>query len=213
MRRRLWNLLVWTSVVLCLATGVIWIRSFWATDFFGRMSFANRADGPHQRVVGVVSGRGGIGFWNSYTLSPPGKIDEDSPLVRREWLRQCDGKVGWRILEFQYPCECIPPSLPNRFGFFFHRAAITIPPSWSSDKLRYIDDFEFAAPCWALFISFAILPASHFGRMMIRRCIARRRAAKQLCLNCGYDMRASPDICPECGAAGSSIRAAGKSGP
>jgi hypothetical protein len=51
-------------------------------------------------------------------------------------------------------------------------------------------------PYWFLACVAAALPA-----VAIRRIRARRRIARQgLCPRCGYDLRASPERCPECGA-------------
>lgn len=42
----------------------------------------------------------------------------------------------------------------------------------------------------------ALFPVRHF-----RRCaVVRRRARSGLCLECGYDLRSTPQRCPECGA-------------
>ena len=55
-------------------------------------------------------------------------------------------------------------------------------------------------PMWAPLLITAILPA--FALLRFRRAyIARRRAERGLCAACGYDLRASTDRCPECGAA------------
>ncbi|HSZ54997.1 MAG TPA: hypothetical protein VK797_05010 [Tepidisphaeraceae bacterium] len=48
-------------------------------------------------------------------------------------------------------------------------------------------------PCWPLVLAFLILPAYW---LMIR---LRNKKREHSCPNCGYDLRATPDRCPECG--------------
>jgi hypothetical protein len=50
-------------------------------------------------------------------------------------------------------------------------------------------------PHWFLAAIFLILPVASWRKMQRRK---RRRRMGQ-CVGCGYDLRASPDRCPECG--------------
>jgi hypothetical protein len=53
----------------------------------------------------------------------------------------------------------------------------------------------FSLPHWVMFLLTGVLPAVWFdwlGKM--------RKPADGHCSNCGYDLRATPDRCPECGA-------------
>ena len=53
----------------------------------------------------------------------------------------------------------------------------------------------YTLPSWLLVIALAVLPA-----LVVRRALVesgRRRAG--LCPGCGYDLRATPGRCPECG--------------
>jgi hypothetical protein len=53
--------------------------------------------------------------------------------------------------------------------------------------------FLIFAPCWLLALVLGISP----GAWVVRRL--RRRHPPGLCPSCGYDLRASPERCPECG--------------
>jgi hypothetical protein len=64
---------------------------------------------------------------------------------------------------------------------------------------------EMVAPCWFLMLLSAALPA----RQLRLRLRSRRRNQLRLCRACGYDLRASPGKCPECGTEPSSNMAFG----
>ncbi|HQY89020.1 MAG TPA: hypothetical protein PK402_10195, partial [Tepidisphaeraceae bacterium] len=58
------------------------------------------------------------------------------------------------------------------------------------------------APFWSLATLTAILPL-----IVIHRKIRSRHRDPFACPTCGYDLRATPDRCPECGAVASQKRA------
>jgi hypothetical protein len=78
--------------------------------------------------------------------------------------------------------------------------------SFSSERLdRYGTEFgypvgttvrwRFGLNDWFLVLLFGVLPAVQ----VIRRRAAARRFGAGRCRRCGYDLRATPDRCPECG--------------
>jgi hypothetical protein len=56
-------------------------------------------------------------------------------------------------------------------------------------------EWTFFGPLWMPAILMLILPALRGIRVVSNRY----RRVHHLCLNCGYDLRATPDRCPECG--------------
>jgi hypothetical protein len=62
---------------------------------------------------------------------------------------------------------------------------------WTREKQPGWAYFRLVIPLWELAVVFAILPI-----LWMR---SRRRFMPGLCPSCGYDLRATPDRCPECG--------------
>jgi predicted RNA-binding Zn-ribbon protein involved in translation (DUF1610 family) len=58
------------------------------------------------------------------------------------------------------------------------------------------DSWLVSIPYWFVILTLVILPTIQFYRWLRHR----RHVDQNLCRACGYDLRASPDRCPECGA-------------
>src|SRR5262249_44659859 len=94
-------------------------------------------------------------------------------------------------------CYTTPASLPDgeSTGFKFE--------SFPANRVRLANTFwgfghdqtAFWFPIPLAVLAFAILPVA----TLISRKRFRRRISNGLCLNCGYDLRATSERCPECG--------------
>jgi hypothetical protein len=87
-----------------------------------------------------------------------------------------------------------PPISERRIlGFQFDAGTITPPP-----MIQGIPPMDYTAiviPDWALVLCLGFLPARRAAAFFKNR----RRVLEGHCKACGYDLRATPDRCPECG--------------
>jgi hypothetical protein len=90
---------------------------------------------------------------------------------------------GWSAFGFSLSCFKLymPQAKPQPS---WERPAVVTPPP---------KEYALLAPHWFFVLISAILPAVY-----LRSCF-RKRGAPGGCRTCGYDLRATPNRCPECG--------------
>ena len=224
-RRRLFAFCSALSLLLFVAVCVLWVRTGWATDHLdlshrsGRQWVLRSGWGRFQ----VTYER----FYYERTDDRP-LLDADHRARRGYYWRAYDDMArtypvhgGWLGVRYGYePPGPRPPPTPEDFRR--HRDAWTALEArikalraierpdpqmsiqikldatrLSNSRPRQHDRcWEVQVPFWLAAAATAVLPTAWLGRWWVRR---RRCDRAGLCHRCGYDLRATPDRCPECG--------------
>jgi hypothetical protein len=183
MRRIIRCILCGFSCAMLLGTCVVWVRSYWVIDVFSASSAVNREwtdDGlAYSRTVWAIdTGRGGIRFGEYKTLG------STAPLPAAPKLQHLRGNRWGQPV--RYPASYFMPlKIPNALGFGLDRLV------GPRGELRSV-----TIPCYFLATISSALPLRSALQWVRRRC----RERTGCCLACGYDLRASRNTCPECGA-------------
>ena len=174
MKRILFPLFSGVSLLLCLAACLLWARSYGGSDYVGRAA-SDPADTTthHEWFVQCTRGQLRLGH-RLHMVYPPLGYQLPSGAPRTWWTH---GRLGVGHMDWE----------PRPVGAY----ETGLESSFASTSERGV-----AIPMWLTVLVFGILPAI----WLWRRLRGRRRIRTGLCSACGYDLRATPDRCPECGA-------------
>ena len=188
MKRRLLNFVTVTSLLLCVAVGVLWVRSG-PVDEGADLVFSRwpAADEATISIVYAASYSGTVSLRLNHSQYGPAYFRTVSAEEARR-MRQSypPGHVRGQVVgrsRFTWPAAGPMP------GFRGEHFVSNLNPG------HRCDEWVVAAPAWLPMAVLAVMPALWAYRFVK----ARRGARLGLCSNCGYDLRASPDRCPECG--------------
>jgi hypothetical protein len=154
------------------------MRGVWSVD--GRLLFgAIHADLP---AAPHASGRRYVAPGRYFAPAYPPTVNTSFHVVR------CAGDP--------LPYWAPPHEVPRRWGpvdrVTFIRYQLDAPP-------KKVGQFTYVAvPHWLL-AGLTALPAAWWAARVLSRAKTVDRLRKGLCPNCAYDLRATPDVCPECG--------------
>jgi hypothetical protein len=188
-RRKLSVLLTGVCLVFLTLTLTLWVRSYRHHD---QISFDTTTRLPGElhgnallRTTVLRSSAGGLGAFSSTRLVTDNDHD-DARATRWAWedMEVCP--------DFPWTASMYwgAGGRARRWGFGFERHTYRAPSvNLATSRVAAV------VPYWALSSPFAIVPAL----AVLKLSRQRRRRAKNLCVTCGYDLRASRDRCPECG--------------
>jgi hypothetical protein len=196
MLRRPFTVLSALSLLLCVAVVVMWVRSHRGADAFG---FTWRG-----ALWQVTSDRGRFCLDNE-----PGRRREVEQIEaaraaapeRYQWLEEQALAALERAAAAPYPSTDRDAALDEskrfveehgRFGEQLEAAILRKPA---------IRPASYSAPYALPFGATALLPAIWLTFAIARLSRRRSRPGRGLCSSCGYDLRATPGRCPECGTA------------
>jgi hypothetical protein len=180
-RKRLFTCLTILSLILCLATVALWVRSYWrydtlahgssGTDGFGSLGIESKYG---ELYLSAAHYYANLNYSNLYNEAPGWSFGEHRFLTLDTHMDFAKKHVKHQLVGFGSFNGDLRP-----VGF-----------------LRSI-----WLPHWFLALLFAILPTLRL-RSILRN---RHRHRAGFCQHCGYDLRATPDRCPECGHASSNL--------
>ncbi|HZN68177.1 MAG TPA: hypothetical protein VFB66_23020 [Tepidisphaeraceae bacterium] len=180
MRRRVLNLVALLSLIPPAAVAVLWVRGYHEVD---RVQWSTRVDPRAGRADAwsLVSGKGVVAVlweretWLQAALPYLGYLPAASRQGGFSYSTLAPANVTVRTETFW-----------QRLGFARHDVTDGGPASAWSRRTRLV-----RLPHWFLLLSSAVPPTAALR--------SRRRRKGGLCVACGYDLRATPGRCPECG--------------
>jgi len=188
--RWVFNGLAALSLVLCLAAVGLWVCSY--SHFYNAVCY--QTDGRTDRSMAfpgnweLCSWRGQIRISKASMLDPQPYLDNPGPLRPKIFLIDC-------------PPPTDSPSDLSSFGFRFDVDAGSDECDWfdlgnnTSIGFDMGDKRTLIIPLYAP-VALCVIPMFFWLRSYLRRKALIRSG---LCVQCGYDLRATPDRCPECG--------------
>jgi hypothetical protein len=182
MLRRAFTLASAGSLVLGLATCALWVRSYYATDKVLDLAL------PHTGRWDLESEQGRVWVgearrrieWNLYRV----EMGRRSAVLRRvsaELSAVSVDSVEWR-----------PKSREALAAARSARDWQVTCPVFKAYAMSRVPTGHVAAAA-------AVPPGAWVAGWLLRRRRRRLRVARGQCLACGYDLRATPDRCPDCG--------------
>jgi hypothetical protein len=198
-RRRLLNLLCAFSLLLSVEVVALWLRSRWVQD-----TLEYRTASPSQRryrVYEISSVNGGVEvLCATTTVENPEALDlfvHDAGLGVRSLRSHPDhedaedvgGSSAWNRLGFKTETDHETSSVTR-----FRRN----PRSAENLGRRATDQVLVTFPYWLAWLLFLAGGWPLIGRLA-RLATLRMARPSNHCRQCGYDLRATPDRCPECG--------------
>jgi hypothetical protein len=185
MKRRLLNLLSILSLLMCVAVCVLWVRSVRRPEAL-RREWNDRVRSVYCQYY-VSSVDGSVWMWRQWRWVPPStsvySIHDACERRRRE--------RAWHGWEYLPRFSVVMPMTGSGWesaGFAFRRESQHYP-------ARVSDNHVIAVPYWFLAAA-SMAPLVMQAPARARRWRRRRR---NVCESCGYDLRATPGRCPECG--------------
>ncbi|HEY7118320.1 MAG TPA: hypothetical protein VH475_17155 [Tepidisphaeraceae bacterium] len=172
------------SLLMCVATVSLWVRSYRIVDVVHRYGYEDTGRPSKYRRWLLVN----------HTIA-----------TRRGAVQLLIGPKRFAIEGmppdyYSYPAtiDTFDPPDWTFFGFAAAHSPPGTPPREQWDQYRF--------PMYAFTLLFTVLPVAWSVRRYRRR-MARSRIERGRCWTCGYDLRATPDRCPECGQIPASAKA------
>ncbi len=177
-RRRLFTIVSVLSLLLWLATLALWVRSYWRAEI---VHYVHQRDDT-RRWFELQSLRGSFAI----TFERGAHIDPlVTPVPRLFYTsHRPEDVLDWRkVFEVYAKQANVSYAWFLGFGFVVDE----------STPNRWVLLISF--PHWSIVLLTVVLPTW----FLIARMRSRKRRRGGLCPKCGYDLRATPDRCPECG--------------
>ena len=202
MLRRAFTLGSAVSLLLCAAVAVLWVWSYvppgilltfglengrvWnvvaINEAPGTIVIESAAGWPHGSILHVVAGR------------DEARAGDVIVYIAGGWSKIVDRTEGHRLgVKFEYgtTLPCI-----DRYGITDNGRVGLVDVAGAPGPVGY---FNAQVPAWMAAAATGLPAALILGVRTYRALRRRHRIRKGCCSKCGYDLRASPDRCPECG--------------
>lgn len=189
------------SLLLCLAVCGLKVRAYWVSDRLEWRYNRYLADkSAAATLVTIANDRARIRlYFHSGWIGP-----FNGNLVYGYYLNADQSKGAPKLDWKKTPWK--PPPAPNTWAALFEVDPDADTVGWGPVRGQYFkrfapppgEDFKlvrFDVSHWLYALLFAILPILWLNRF--RKARRARRVGH--CPHCGYDLRATPDRCPECG--------------